>query len=55
MLEPLGPLEGAELPGGCDKSDAYQTVEPAVPGVWILHVHYDPDCPVLAPYERRAR
>ena len=51
MAQLLGPLDGARIAGGCDVCDAYQTVEPASPGVWLIHVHHDNDCPVLAAYE----
>lgn len=44
----LGPLEGERIPGGCDKCNAYQTVEPVEAGVWTLNVHHDDWCPVLA-------
>jgi hypothetical protein len=40
----LGPLDGAEVPGGCDECDAYQTVEPQS-GVWVVTVHHDGWCP----------
>lgn len=44
----LGPLDGAQLPGGCPTCDAHQTVRPVEAGVWSLTVHHDPGCPVLA-------
>jgi hypothetical protein len=44
----LGPLAGAQVPGGCDECDAYQTVEAAAPGVWTIQVWHDDDCPRLA-------
>ncbi len=33
------------ISGGCDDCDAYQTVEPSGPGVYVLTVHHDPSCP----------
>ncbi|MGD0083560.1 MAG: hypothetical protein ABSD78_10230 [Acidimicrobiales bacterium] len=42
----FGPLDGAEIPGGCDACDAYQTVGPVERGIWSLIVHHDDDCPV---------
>ena len=35
------------LPGGCEICDAYMTVEIPAPGIHLLHVHHDDDCPVL--------
>lgn len=49
----LGPLDGSRIPGGCDQCDAYQEVEPVRPGVWVVTVHHDPGCPVLAAKEGR--
>lgn len=51
----LGPLDGARIPGGCEQCDAYQTVEPAGPGIWINTVHHDSWCPALVAYERESR
>lgn len=48
----LGPLDGQKIPGGCDHCSAYQTVDPAALGVWLLTVHHDDGCPVLAAHER---
>lgn len=44
----LGPLDGDQLPGGCDSCEAYETVEPSTAGVWKLVIHHDDACPVLA-------
>lgn len=52
-LKMLGPLEGKRIPGGCDKCDAYQTVEPVAGGQWLLEVHHDDWCPVLARHNAR--
>lgn len=43
----LGPVDGAQIPGGCEFCEAYQTAEPAAAGVWVLTVHHDDGCPVL--------
>jgi len=44
----LGPLDGAHIPGGCQRCDAYQTVSPLTAGAWQVTVHHDDWCPVLA-------
>jgi hypothetical protein len=61
LADLLGPLDGAQIPGGCDDCDAYQTVGPVTAGVWGLTVHHDDDCPFLhrtrtrGPRSRRKR
>ncbi len=55
MLRMLGPREGERIPGGCDRCDAYQTVEAVEPGIWRIDVHHDNWCPFLAARERRAQ
>jgi hypothetical protein len=50
----LGPLDGREIPGGCDRCDAVQTVAAVVAGVWQVTIHHDPDCPALLQHEGRA-
>jgi len=40
----LGPLDGAQVPGGCEHCDAYQTVHPTGPGTWVVAVHHDGWC-----------
>jgi hypothetical protein len=41
-------LDGGEhIPGGCDRCNAYQTVETPEPGIHLLHVHHDDWCPFL--------
>jgi hypothetical protein len=45
MANLLGPLDGAEIAGGCDDCDAYQTVRADSAGVWVFTVHHDDDCP----------
>jgi hypothetical protein len=51
----LGPLDGERISGGCNTCDAYQTVKPAVAGVWRITVHHDEECPTLAAMKRRVR
>lgn len=53
MTAKLGPLEGAQIPGGCDDCDAYQTVEPMFAGAWTITVHHDGWCPFYARVEAR--
>lgn len=53
VAELLGPLEGAQIPGGCTECDAYQTVQPVVAGVWNISTHHDTWCPVLAQHRVR--
>jgi hypothetical protein len=48
LREVLGPLDGARIPGGCGVCDAWQTVRPIEAGVWVITVHHDDSCPVLA-------
>jgi len=49
----LGPLDGAEIPGGCDTCDAYQTVHPVKAGIWQIVVHHDDWCPTLIAHQAR--
>jgi hypothetical protein len=44
----FGPLDGAKVPGGCPRCDAYQTVDPLAAGDWLLTIVHDDDCPELA-------
>lgn len=53
LAEILGPLDGAELPGGCDQCDAYQSVAVRA-GVWHVTVSHDADCPFWFSVERCA-
>ena len=39
--------EGQAIPGGCDRCDAYQTIESLEPSVHIIRVHHDDWCPFL--------
>ncbi len=52
MARLLGPLDGARMPGGCECCDAYQTVEPAAPGVWVNRVMHDDGCRCSWPTDR---
>jgi hypothetical protein len=40
-------IEGEQIPGGCDRCDAYQTVEIESPGMHVIRIHHDDWCPVL--------
>lgn len=48
MINVLGPLDGAEIPGGCDRCDAYQRVRIVGGGVYEVDVLHDDGCPRLA-------
>jgi hypothetical protein len=43
----LEQVEDQPIPGGCDRCDAYQTVETASPGIHTIRVHHDDWCPFL--------
>lgn len=43
-------LDGAQILGGCDQCDAYQTASIAA-HVFRVTVHHDDWCPVLAAHE----
>lgn len=45
LVDILGPLDGAQIPGGCDECDAYQTAHPLSAGAWVVTVHHDDWCP----------
>jgi hypothetical protein len=47
----LGPLDGARIPGGCDRCDAYQVPVCIANSVWVIQVCHDDWCPVLAAKE----
>ena len=51
LVDLLGPLDGARVPGGCPTCDAWQTPAPLAEGVWQVTVHHDHDCPTLAAME----
>ena len=46
----FGPMDGAEIPGGCDDCDAYQEVRArdGHPNVHRIRVFHDEWCPTLA-------
>jgi hypothetical protein len=46
---------GQQIPGGCDRCDAYQTVIPdgLGPNAHLLRVHHDDWCPALAAHQGR--
>ncbi len=49
----LGPLDGGQIPGGCDTCNVYQTVRIDAPGVWRITIHHDNWCPVLTHNHRK--
>lgn len=51
MVDLLGPLDGARIPGGCDTCNAYQTAQAITEGVWTVTVHHDATCPTLQAME----
>lgn len=55
LVDLLGPLDGARIPGGCDQCNAYQTATAVAAGVWTITVHHDDWCPLLASIKARRR
>lgn len=53
LTDILGPLDGAQIPGGCDTCPAYQTIDPLKAGIWQLTIHHDPNCPTLTRHTQR--
>jgi hypothetical protein len=51
----FGPLDGAEIPGGCDQCDAYQKVGPIKDGIWGITVYHDDWCPLIKKQKRGRR
>ncbi len=51
VLGLLGPIDGDRVHGGCASCKAFQTAAPTQPGVWVVTVHHDDECPVLATHE----
>ena len=43
----LDAMTGHRMTGGCDDCDAYQTITQHTPGVYMLNVWHDDDCPEL--------
>jgi hypothetical protein len=51
LADLFGPLDGTQVPGGCEHCNAYQTVTPIEAGAWRITVHHDSWCPFLATWE----
>ena len=52
--ELLASLDGAQIQGGCDYCDAYQTIRAHALGSHAVHmitVHHDDWCPVLTAHQ----
>jgi hypothetical protein len=43
----IAQTEDQPIEGGCDRCDAYSTVEAISPGVYSMAVHHDDWCPFL--------
>ena len=43
----LSGMIGGQMPGGCEKCDAYQKLTEQSPGVFLMNVYHDDDCPEL--------
>lgn len=43
----LASLDGTQIPGGCERCDAYQTMRVGINGVHHVTVHHDDWCPWL--------
>ena len=52
LVNLFGAVDGAEIPGGCERCDAFQTLSVLTAGVWHLVVHHDDGCPVLEAVKR---
>lgn len=56
LAETLAPLDGAQIPGGCDDCDAYQVIVAnayGLSGVSAIQIHHDDWCPTLARHQAR--
>jgi hypothetical protein len=55
LRELAAALRGAEILGGCDECDAYQTMkaDPDCSSLVHLHVHHDDWCPFLTRIEAK--
>jgi hypothetical protein len=51
----FGPLDGQQVPGGCDDCHACQTLSIDPDGIWHVRVHHDHWCPWLAAHQHRLR
>jgi hypothetical protein len=47
-------LAGEPIPGGCDMCSADQILETLSPGVAILQIRHEDNCPILRASRRRA-
>jgi hypothetical protein len=47
IIQILAALDGAEIPGGCEDCDVYQTTSVDVYRIGHITVHHDDDCPWL--------
>jgi hypothetical protein len=58
LRELVRQLDGAQIYGGCEECDAYQTMDedPEHPGIIHIRIHHDDFCPFLARItERKSR
>ena len=53
LVNMLGPLAGAQIPGGCDYCDARQTIEPITAGAWSIRRAPQRLVPVVALQRQR--
>jgi hypothetical protein len=47
LLRLLKEQIGKSTPGGCDRCNAYSTLEEPSPGIWSMGVHHDDWCPIF--------
>jgi len=43
---------GAQVAGGCDDCDAYQTIDVSRAPVYLIRVHHDDTCPAFRRIDR---
>jgi hypothetical protein len=48
LVNMLGAMDGAEIPGGCDECDAVQKVRAIKAGIWDIEVIHEDNCPAMA-------
>ncbi len=53
LVNVFGPLDGMEVPGGCEYCDAYQRFTVLGGGVYRVDILHDDWCPELARIEGR--
>jgi hypothetical protein len=46
VIQMLASMDGAEIPGGCETCEAYQTMSVDGYGIGHITVHHDDDCPL---------